>query len=131
MDNRERDAEIAERFFGLVPCDGWQSMNLGSADGPAMMKACKHANDQCYPRKTNFGDGSGCPKYSTDPSASKQLREKLAADHWTVQTLERNSANEFRFSITQPVHVKWIYGPPCNTEELAVAECALKLKESK
>ncbi|MFN0123743.1 MAG: BC1872 family protein [Blastocatellia bacterium] len=47
--NIELDTLVAERVLDLVPCDGWESINLGSAGGPAMVKNCGQTH-RCYPR---------------------------------------------------------------------------------
>lgn len=60
----EFDALVAERVMGIVPCDDWEPINLGSGGGPAVMKRCAHENGACY--STVVYGGGGCPRYSTE-----------------------------------------------------------------
>jgi hypothetical protein len=90
LSDRELDVLVAERVMGLVPCDGWRRINLGSAGGPAMMQvrdvpfynpedlpACTHAYGECFPIDTGY-PGSGPAKYSTDDNAARLMRDRIA-----------------------------------------------------
>ena len=90
------DALVAEKVMKKVPCDGWVSINLGSAGGPALTTRrrlkdgslfpkwgdgeCTHA-DNCYSR-TALGEYGphqlgGPPKYSTSIANAWEVREEV------------------------------------------------------
>lgn len=55
---------------GMVPCEGWQPISLGSAGGPALMGTlCYHESGACWPVETTSGWGGvgigGVPPSST------------------------------------------------------------------
>lgn len=120
---RAIDADLARVVMGMVPCDDWKPGNLGSAGGPFMRKDCAHKS--CYPRRSNFGDGNGCPRFTTDPAASKALREKLAERFQWSLTREGTSCMMASFRIwTLGAKTQDSYYAEADTEELAVALCA-------
>ena len=77
LSDRELDAQIANKLFGLIPCYKWECINLGSAGGPALQSTCKH---KCYSTKEikvlNETIG-GPPKYSSDLNLCYQAEEKI------------------------------------------------------
>lgn len=114
MTPREIDARIAEKVLGQVPCNGWEPVG---APLYGMLKKCDHAPHSCYP--PDFA-----PEYSTNASASKQVRDKLAErfDYWR---LTRHRTGTFTFMISgQNEREKFV--AEASTEERAVAICALK-----
>ena len=67
----ELDEEIASKLFGLVPCDKWKRMNLGSLGGPVLHnQGCPHGNGKrCYSIisfTSIHGKNGGCPEYSSN-----------------------------------------------------------------
>lgn len=75
---RELDLFVAQQVMGLIPCNKWTSLNLGSAGGPAFQKNCAHEN--CYPaaeQGSALGRVGGCPQYSTKIALAWQVVEHL------------------------------------------------------
>lgn len=75
------DTEVASKVMGLVPCEGWAPMNLGSAGGPALRKDCAHEDHACYPTASiggAFGSYYGCPAYSTNIKFAMEVVERLS-----------------------------------------------------
>ena len=125
LTHSEANAMIAETFFGLVPCDAWTPCR--DPIYGMMKQDCGH--DHCYPRTTNYGDCSGCPKYTTNPAASKALRDKLArtADRVVHVTAWTRAGNlKYSASISDCGKNPADYLADSATEELAVVLCALK-----
>lgn len=102
MTNREIDALIAEKIT-RHECDNCGSM----AD--------------CGCEVTNIG--SGLPRFSTDPAASKQLRDKMRADGWLyfISAHLHDFACEWWKPDTDGNFIE-----KSDTEEMAVALAALK-----
>lgn len=74
------DRLIAEKVMGLVPCEGWEPMNFGSAGGAALMKKCKHVDGKCYPTgKTGsvFGEYDGVPAFSRNRAVAAQVVDRM------------------------------------------------------
>lgn len=129
---RQIDTLIAEKIFGMFPCDKWVSVNFGSAGGPGLshgtFKEPVSHEGKCYSTReveSMFGDFGGPLHYTTDPRACKELREKLA-ERWDWQRLccyLKGTAFTFRIrGLTE--HEQFI-AEACS-EEMAVALCALK-----
>lgn len=86
--NTKLDALVAEKVMGMVPCDGWERTNLGSAGGPAMMKNCQqHSN--CYPKDQPMA-------FSTLIAAAWQVVEYLAEKEWEV-TVKRLISSDLMY----------------------------------
>ncbi len=71
----ELDKAVA-KAMGLVPCDKWRDINLGSAGGfckTLYADSCEHESGKCYPIDV-------CPKYSTEWSAGGPLIEKYGIE---------------------------------------------------
>jgi len=80
------DKLVAERVLGMVPCQGWAPVYLGSAGGPAMMKGCAHPTDACYPAATTGGGSghrAGPAPYSSSLSPAWRVVEAFG-DEWTI-----------------------------------------------
>jgi hypothetical protein len=129
MDNRERDAVIATQVMG------WKLFNYETCEyDPDAWTAEKAQNNDGWAWDGRDGSLEAWEwNPSESPADSKQLREKLA-EKWDY-TLGR--ANNFAMALwpkgtidkyAQPTHLG-----VADTEELAIAECALKLtaKEAK
>ena len=62
----ELDRAVADAM-GMVPCDGWERSNLGSAGGPIIIGTdCYHAPEACWSTVTNGPGVGGLPAFSTD-----------------------------------------------------------------
>ena len=75
---RELDLLMAEKVLGLIACDKWTLINLGSAEGPAFKKNCEHEN--CYPaseQDSALGQMGGCPQLSTSIEAAWKVVEHM------------------------------------------------------
>lgn len=85
------DVAVAERVLGMVACDRWESINLGSAGGPAWISRCEHELRRCYP--------NGAPhRYSQDWAAMGELVESLTAQGKAVEiALEPHQPPEWRW----------------------------------
>ncbi len=137
MDERKIDRQIAEKVFsmnlsafGIFSKEG---MRLRERDFESREDAQRYIDSEDERKAEIHKAGvkiEPCvrrhPEYSTDPAASKQLREKLA-EKWD-STL--GHANNHCFALwpkgtidkySQPTHLA-----TSDTEELAVALCALK-----
>jgi hypothetical protein len=71
---------IAQKIFGMIPCDGWHYMNFGSAGGAALMAHCGHKQGECYSTVTTgnmHGKIGGCPEYNKNWGWAKEL-----VAHW-------------------------------------------------
>lgn len=120
MDNREIDALVAEKVMGLIPCDKWTPINLGSAGGPALLKNCQH--DNCYPA-TRLNDWvGGCPEYSTDIAAAWQVVERFTQKWKYVFKLQ----NHYSFNFDTYEATLNGYGGSANTAPMAICLAALK-----
>jgi len=109
MTNEQIDALIAEKVMGLDVVDGGQ---------------CIDTHD--YGSSGNDGPLRPTPQYSTDPAASKQVREKLAERFACVQ-VEIWTQDGKRIHLAR-VFPETFYAA-ADTEEMAVALCALKTAE--
>lgn len=129
MDNRKLDALIQEALF---PWDeaycrgcGWRRIDV---DGTPPDNAVGCAADSCsqHPLRTPPAD-SPAP-WSTDPAASKQLRDKMREDGWIV-LMGGPEAKVPKFwcqvRATYRKNTKGIFHRESDTEELAVALAAL------
>lgn len=74
--NTELDALVAEKVLGMIPCDDWEGINLGSEGGQAMIKNC-HQHSNCYPKNQPMA-------FSTLITAAWQVVEYLAEKEWEV-----------------------------------------------
>lgn len=91
-DHAALDAQVAERLFGMVPCDGWVYFNLGSAGGPAYERKCDHERDKCWNTKVEprggllsvFNAFGGLPTYSSTPGGERAVRDALLARGYLV-----------------------------------------------
>ena len=85
----------------------------------------------CYVGELKCRADEATAYYTTDPAASKQVREKLA-ETWPSSCLSKSAAEvntqrPFDFCLHPAAFTeRSVYGPYCATEELAVALCALK-----
>lgn len=122
-DERAVDARIAENVFGYVshPID-WLNKEQRVLAPPGMVVG-----------PDNFEWGQSIykfvPHYSTDPAASKQLREKLAETwDWTL-----GHATNFAMALwpkgTIDKYSTPTYLGVSDTEELAVTNCVEKMLE--
>jgi len=138
-DDRELDAKIVVRFFGWT----WIQAPQFDYNGPLPeqgkclvspeMRACIDSGEYQWPRRGIVPPlFFSPPHFSTDPGASKMLREKLA-ELFTVFVMRTTNGsttvevwNEIPqdFAPTKFVDHQIGKGP---TEELAVRNCALKL----
>lgn len=63
------DALVFEAMGGVLGCNGWEAMNLGSAGGPVLRKTtCPHAHGACASVeviRSIHGTIGGVPDYST------------------------------------------------------------------
>lgn len=129
MTDREIDALIAEKVFGLEPCDGWTptgSPFFGMAKNCSNNREDEH---NCYPR--DFA-----PFFTTNAEASKSVRVKLA-EVWNDYSLNlvsedcrTASGEKFEFSVRRIDVKTGTIQATCfevgDTEEMAVAKTALK-----
>lgn len=111
MTNREIDALIATKVMGWTPDAqhpnlrglGWWEDSLGSY-------TCE------------------LPKFSTDPTASKQLRDKMRADgyRFTLWDIPATESLRVRCTIVKSILDGETWQQVSDTEEMAVALAALK-----
>lgn len=78
----ELDVLVAEKVMGLIACDQWQPMNLGSGGGPVMMghseKDSPHPGVNCYPAVPGSKHPyNGPQRYSMEIRAAWAVVEKL------------------------------------------------------
>ena len=78
---REMNLLVADRVMGLVSCEGWKIVNLGSAGGAVLMAdGCTHGRGECYSTvqvDSIHGTIGGCPPFSTDIAAAWEVVERL------------------------------------------------------
>lgn len=115
LTRREADALIAEKVMGWHKC--WSGGLMGRNPNHFQWK------DAAGITHSPFGENP--TEFTTDPAASKQLREKLAAQGWDNQSLMRLQSGRFGFQMLKPDGTD-CGGEASPTEELAVALCALK-----
>lgn len=149
MTDREKDAAIAERFFGWR----WWTRNgyrwFGPANAPDIVKAKRYLGDPStfLCDESQFDDKIAedpwwldCPEdeerlphYCTNPAASKQLREKLAEKYSVLIMRTTNGRttvevwNEIPQDFAPTKLVDHSFGKGDTLEE-AIVECALKTK---
>lgn len=121
------DELIAEKVMGLIPCNEWTPINLGSAGGPALLKNCHHTN--CYPTVRN-ADVGGCPKYSTNIKSAWEVinRFRQGFDEHAAAVIEMAIYDSFA-----PDCRCLIFGPTINdvsamADEMPMAICLAALK---
>lgn len=108
LSDAEINARIAERVFGYKIVEG----RIDTGDyGP-------HGND---------GPMRDIPHYTTNAEASKQLRAKLAETYYWQLNLV--FPGRFRFALLEKGTPTHPFGAEADTEERAVALCALKAVE--
>src|SRR3990167_5438356 len=117
MDNRAIDALVAEKVMGLPVCR--------CEKDPRGFSVHRYRTDtgRCFGCNT-----SATEHYSSDPVVAKRLREKLAGQ-WSVHVVHYSARQQYvgrRASCRLMLNGEVIAGTEADTEELAVALCALK-----
>ena len=128
------DRLVAEKVLGLVPCDGWEPVNLGSAGGPALMKTCQHTPDSCHSTKDHY-QVSGLPRFSTELAPAWRVWEYLRhSDRWCCLVIDSDYGYVYRIKLTPASNqgdTAYKHEPAVvvdGIEEFPLAVCAAALK---
>ena len=115
---RAMDRLVAERIFGLVPCDSWDHP-IGAVPGLRFKDSCPH-NGACYSAE------KGPWPYSIDISAAWWIVEKMLADGWLFQLFySKQTLNTVRAEFSRVNSEHRAYG---DTATEAICRAALKAR---
>ncbi len=130
MTLRECDYQIARHLFG------WKHLQFTRTSGSrfVMLMAPDDIPEHIRsmnPVEVESGDEDNAREYTTDANASKRVRQKLAERfhgfNLSKSPHEVNTAKPYCFQVfTSNLNDADVTGPYAETEELAVALCALK-----
>ena len=131
--SREDDAKIAERLFGWSRRQYGLTVAFASPEGHAQIERVGYT---AMSERPTSGNEENALHYSTDPAASKQLREKLAEKwDWLLGRGGNASDKPFGFALFEKGALdrdedpEPIFINEADTEEQAIVACALVMLE--